>query len=53
MSIPLKILLIGILIYLIWAFIFHKKNKSLAWPIFLEYVLTATLVLVLLLGILV
>ncbi|MBI3103931.1 hypothetical protein HYZ05_03240 [Candidatus Daviesbacteria bacterium] len=50
---PLKILLIGILIYLAWAFIFHKRDKSLTWPIFLEYVLTAVLVLILLLGVLV
>ncbi|GEM_PF-2488964 len=53
MTTPLNILTVGIIIYLIWAFIFHKRDKSLTWPIFLEYILTAILVLVLLLGILV
>ena len=49
----MNILIIGILIYLIWALIHHRRDKSLTLPIFMEYVLTATLVLILLLGILV
>ncbi len=49
----LKILGIGILIYLLWALLHHKRDKSLTLPIFLEYLLTAVLVLVLLLGVLV
>lgn len=53
MMTPLNILLGGILVYLTWAFIFHKRDKSLTWPIFLEYLLTAALVLILLLGVLV
>lgn len=39
-------------IYLAWALIYHKIDKSLTLPIFLEYLLTAVLVLVLLLGVL-
>lgn len=46
----LKILSIGILIYLIWALIHHKRDKSLTLPIFLEYLLTAALILILILG---
>lgn len=53
MTTPLNILTVGITAYLIWAFIHHKRDKSLTLPIFMEYVLTATLVLILLLGILV
>lgn len=47
----LKILVVGILLYLLWALLHHKKNKSLTLPILLEYLLTATLVLVLLFGV--
>lgn len=47
----LKVLGIGIVIYLIWALMHHKRDKSLTLPIFLEYLLTAVLVLVLLLGV--
>lgn len=46
----LNILTIGILIYLIWALIHHKRDKSLTLPILLEYVLTAVLVFILILG---
>lgn len=48
----LKLLGTGILIYLIWALIYHKRNKSLTLPIFLEYLLTALLSVILLLGVL-
>jgi len=51
--IALKILGIGVIIYLSWAFIHHKKNKSLTLLIFLEYLLTAALVLILLMGVLI
>lgn len=47
----MKILGIAILIYLIWALIHHKRDKSLTLPIFLEYLLTATLSLILILGV--
>ena len=47
----LKILGIGILIYLIWALFHHKRDKSLTLPILLEYLLTAVLVLILILGV--
>lgn len=39
--------------YLIWAAAFHKIDKSLTFPIYLEYVLTASLVLILLIGVLI
>lgn len=47
----IKILALGILIYLIWALWHHKKDKSLTLPILLEYLLTVILVLVLLSGV--
>lgn len=47
----LKILGVGILIYLLWAFLHHKRKKSLTLPILLEYVLTAALALVLIFGV--
>ena len=50
--IALKLLLFGIVIYLFWAVIYHKKDKSLTLTIFIEYVLTAALVLILLFGVL-
>lgn len=49
--ITLKILLIGVLIYLLWALIHHKKDKSLTLAILLEYLLIAVLVLVLMFGV--
>lgn len=49
--IVLRILAIGILVYLLWAFIHHKKDKSLTLPIFLEYLLTALLSITLLMGV--
>ncbi len=48
----LNILIIGILIYLIWALIHHRRDKSLTLGIYLEYVLTAVLALMLLVGVL-
>lgn len=39
------------LIYLVWALIYHKIDKSLTLSIILEYLLTAALALILLLGI--
>lgn len=49
--IMLKFLAIGVLIYLVWALLHHKRHKDLTLPIFLEYLLTAALVLILLLGV--
>lgn len=46
-----KILILGIIIYLIWALIHHRKDKSLTITVFLEYVLTAVLVLILITGV--
>lgn len=50
--IALKILIIGVILYLFWALIYHKRDKSLTLAVYLEYVLTAALVLVLLMGVL-
>lgn len=47
----LIILIVGILIYLVWAFAHHKRDKSLTLPVFLEYLLTAALVLIFILGV--
>lgn len=47
-----NLLVLGILIYLLWAMFHHKKNKSLTLPVFMEYLLTAALVLILLSGVL-
>lgn len=44
------VLLIGILIYLLLAILHHRHDKSLTLPIFMEYLLTAVLSIVLLLG---
>lgn len=46
----IKFLIAGIIIYLSWALFHHRKDKSLTLPVFLEYVLTAVLVLVLITG---
>ncbi len=50
---PIYILITGIIIYLVWAIIHHKKDKSLTLTIYLEYLLTAVLVLILLIGVLI
>ena len=52
MKIQLLLLSGAIFVYLLWAFIYHKKDKSLTLPIYLEYLLTAVLVLILLIGVL-
>lgn len=46
----LYLILAVISLYLIWAFIYHYKDKSLTLGIYLEYVLTAVLALIVLLG---
>lgn len=46
-----KILIVGILFYLIWALLHHKRNKSLTLGILVEYLLTAVLVFILISGI--
>lgn len=47
----MRILILLVLIYLIWAMFFHKHDKSLTLNIILEYFLIAVLVLILLLGV--
>lgn len=49
--IVMNILIPGILVYLLWAIFHHKKNKSLTLPVFIEYLLTAALVLIFLSGV--
>ena len=48
----LTVFISSIFIYLIWAYIYHLKDKSLTLATFLEYVLTAVLAIILLMGIL-
>lgn len=47
----LRILGTGILVYLIWAIMHHKRDKSLTLAILLEYLLTAFLVFILIAGV--
>ncbi len=47
----LRILGAGILVYLLWALVHHKKDKSLTFATFVEYLLTALLSIVLLMGV--
>lgn len=49
---PIYIVFIACFFYLGWAFVYHKIDKSLTLGIYLEYVLTAALVLILLTGVL-
>ncbi len=51
LSMPLKFLIIGVLLYLSFALWHHKKDKSLTYALFLEYLLTAVLVLIIVLGV--
>lgn len=46
----IRILSIGIVLYLLWALFHHKRDKSLTLPILLEYLLTVLLVLILIIG---
>lgn len=48
----LYIVTFSCLIYLVWAFVYHKVDKSLTFSIYMEYVLTALLPLILLMGVL-
>lgn len=48
----ITILLGAILTYLVFVLIHHKRSKSLTLTTFLEYLLTAALAIVLLLGVL-
>ncbi len=48
MILPLIIMTTGI--YLIWALLYHRKDKSLTFSLYLEYLLTAALVIIIILG---
>lgn len=50
-TLELLILTIVVLSYLCWAYAYHKKDKSLTYSLYLEYLLTAALAMILLLGI--
>lgn len=49
----LNVLIFADLIYLLWALVYHKRDKSLTFIIFLEYLLIAVLVLVLVTGLII
>ena len=49
----LRTLIMAAIIYLIWAYAYHYFDKSLTVTIYIEYLLTAVLALILLLGVLV
>lgn len=42
----LKTLILGIVAYLIWAYFYHKRDKSLTLSILIEYLIIAALALV-------
>lgn len=48
----MNILVLGSFIYLLWAIIYHRRDKSLTFAIFIEYLLVAILSIVLLMGVL-
>lgn len=50
-SVKLYTLSLAVIVYLVWALIYHRIDKSLTWIVFLEYLLTALLSLVLFAGI--
>lgn len=50
LSLKFATLVIACLVYLIWAYLYHHLDKSLNTMICLEYVLFATLVIILLTG---
>lgn len=47
----MKVLIIAIFGYLIWALWHHRRDKSLTWPVWIEYLLIVLLVLILILGV--
>lgn len=48
-----RTLIMASIIYMIWAYAYHYFDKSLTVSVYMEYLLTAVLVLVLLMGVLV
>lgn len=50
LPVKFSILITACFIYLIWAYLYHHLDKSLNTMIILEYVLFATLVIILLAG---
>ncbi len=48
----LRTLVIAAIAYLVWAFMYHYMDKSLTLSIFIEYLLTAVLAIILLTGVL-
>lgn len=47
----MKVLIIAIFGYLIWALWHHRRDKSLTWPVLMEYFLIALLILILILSV--
>lgn len=52
-QLELIILVAATAFYLAWALIYHHLDKSLTLDVFMEYVLTALLALILLIGVLI
>lgn len=49
----IRTLIISSVVYLIWAYAYHYFDKSLTVGVYIEYLLTALLALILMLGVLV
>lgn len=48
----IRTLIVAVVAYLIWAAVHHKLDKSLTLEVYIEYLLTAVLALILLMGVL-
>ena len=46
-----QLLLIAALLYLAWALLHHRRDKSLTLAVYIEYLLTAILVLIITTGV--
>lgn len=47
----IKVLIAGILAYLLWALFHHRRDKSLTFSVLVEYLLTAVLAMILIFGV--
>ena len=52
-NLQIRTLIISSIVYLIWAYMYHYFDKSLTVGVYMEYLLTALLALILLLGVLI
>lgn len=51
-QLQIQTIVVSVFAYLIWALFYHSLDKSLTLTIFMEYLLTALLALILLMGVL-